>query len=122
MALSWGGGGPWGAGAPVPWAFARRPFTRISSEGFVESLGVLYSREEDPAAVFRAYRAGFIRRLRREISPHADLAEEKLLERLAHDRSLSADTRRWLVEGAAPKTRGELVIAVRAIESYPRLG
>ncbi len=101
---------------------AREEGPAPSIEGFVESLGVLYSREKDPAAVFHAYRAGFIRRLRREISPHADLAEEKLLERLAHDRSLSGDTRRWLVEGAAPKTRGELVIAVRAIESYPRLG
>lgn len=101
---------------------AREEGPAPSIDGFVESLGVLYSRLEDPAAVFRAYRSGFVRRLRREISPHADLAEERLLERLSRDRSLSEETRRWLVEGAVPKNRAELVIAVRAIESYPRLG
>ncbi|MGH7933910.1 MAG: DUF4350 domain-containing protein [Candidatus Binataceae bacterium] len=89
---------------------------------FVESLGVLYSRAGDPAAVFRAYRGGFLRRLRRQMSPRADLPTELLVERLAHDRSLSAETRRWLVEGDEPKNHSELVIAVRAIESYPRIG
>lgn len=101
---------------------AREEAPAPSIAGFVESLGVLYSRLGDPAAVFRAYRTGFLRRLRRELSPRAELPEQVLLERLARDRSLSEQTRRWLIEGAVPKNRAELVIAVRAIESYPRLG
>ncbi len=89
---------------------------------FVESLGALYSTTGDPAAVFRAYRSGFLRRMRRKISPHAEISEASLLERIARDGALEAGVRRWLVEGDAPANSDELVIAVRAIESYPRAG
>jgi Domain of unknown function (DUF4350) len=89
---------------------------------FVESLGALYSTTGDPAAVFRAYRSGYLRRMRRKISPHAEISEASLLERIARDGALEAAARRWLVEGEVPDNDGELVIAVRAIESYPRAG
>ncbi len=85
---------------------------------FVESLGMLYSQAGDPEAVFRAYRSGFLHRLRRRLSAGGEIADDKLLERLAHDGSLSSETRRWLVDGAMPKNNSELVTAVRAIESY----
>lgn len=85
---------------------------------FVESLGMLYSQAGDPGAVFRAYRSGFLHRLRRQLSAGGEIAEETLLERLAYDTSLSSETRQWLVDGAMPKNNSELVIAVRAIESY----
>ena len=87
---------------------------------FIESLGVLYSRASDPAAVFKAYRAGFLRRLRRQISARPDLPDDAVMERLARDRSLSTETRRWLIESAIPRSNAELVVAVRAIESYPK--
>jgi hypothetical protein len=89
---------------------------------FVDSLGMLYSRADDPAAVFRAYRAGFLRRLGRQISPRAELTEDRVIERLAGDCSLPAETRRRLVDGVPPRDERELVLAVRAIESYPKAG
>lgn len=88
---------------------------------FVESLGTLYSRVPDPQAAFGAYRAGFLRRLRRQLSPHAELPERLLLERIARDHSIPDETRRWLAEDALPRSESELVSAVRAIESYPRV-
>jgi hypothetical protein len=91
-----------------------------SIASFVESLGVLYSRANDPQSVFLAYRSGFVRRLGRQLSPRADLPDNRVIERLARDHSLSSETRRWLVDGAAPRDEKELVIAVRAIESYPK--
>ena len=59
------------------WMLSQRSWPRRSLEddlempapsiaSFVESLSILYSRAADPAAVFRAYRAGFLRRLRRQ--------------------------------------------------------
>jgi hypothetical protein len=119
--------------AAIAWVLEERSWPRRTladeSDGsaptiatFVESLGALYSNTGDPAAVFRAYRSGFLRRMRRKISPHADISEASLLERVARDGALDAETRRWLVEGGIPKNNGELVIAVRAIESYPRAG
>lgn len=91
-----------------------------SVAAFIDSLGVLYSRTADPAAALRAYRSGFIRRMRRQISPGAELSEETVLARLARDRALPAETRRWLIDAAAPASQAELVSAVRAIESYRR--
>jgi hypothetical protein len=119
--------------AAIAWVLEQRSWPRRTladeREGpaptiatFVESLGALYSNTSDPAAVFRAYRSGFLRRMRRKISPHADISEASLLERLGRDAALGAQTRRWLVEGEMPKNNGELVIAVRAIESYPKAG
>jgi hypothetical protein len=93
-----------------------------SIASFVESLGVLYSRVRDPRAVFRAYRSGFIRGIARQMSPRADLPEARVLDRLARDRSLSYETRRWLVDGVLPQDEKELVVAIRAIESYPKIG
>jgi hypothetical protein len=93
-----------------------------SVASFIDSLGVLYSRAGDPVAALRAYRSGFIRRMRRQISPGAELSEQAVLERLARDRALPAETRRWLLDGAAPASQAELVSAVRAIESYRRAG
>ena len=91
-----------------------------SIASFVDSLSILYSRAGDPAAVFRAYRSGFLRRLRRQIGLRADYPEELLLQRIARNRSLSDETRKWLTEAQAPADQSDLVIAVRAIESYPR--
>jgi Domain of unknown function (DUF4350) len=119
--------------AAVAWAMERRSWPRRTLDDerespaptiatFVESLGALYSTTGDPAAVFRAYRSGFLRRMRRRISPHAEISESSLLERIARDGALHAGVRRWLVQGDAPRDSGELVIAVRAIESYPRAG
>jgi uncharacterized protein DUF4350 len=89
---------------------------------FVESLGTLYSRARDPQAAFNAYRAGFLHRLRRQISPHAELPERLLIERIARDRSLADETRGGLTGDTLPASESELVRAVRAIESYPRVG
>jgi hypothetical protein len=89
---------------------------------FVESLGVLYSRVRDPQAVFRAYRSGFVRRLGKQISARAELPEDRVIDRLVRDQSLSSETRRWLVDGVPPRDEKELVLAIRAIESYPKVG
>jgi hypothetical protein len=97
-------------------------FPAPSIASFVESLSILYSRANDPAAIFRAYRAGFLRRLRRQVGLRADYPEDLLLERIARDRSLTDETRHWLLDGGAPIDQRHLVIAVRAIESYSRLG
>lgn len=101
-------------------AAGEQPAPSIAS--FIDSLGVLYSRAGDPAATLRAYRSGFIRRMRRQISPGADLSEEAVLIRLSRDRALPVETRRWLIDRAAPASHAELVSAVRAIESYRRAG
>jgi hypothetical protein len=117
--------------AAMLWIFSQRAWPmRTLREGsdmpapsiasFVESLSILYARAGDPAAVFRAYRIGFLRRLRRQIGLRPDYPEDLLLERIARDRSLSAETRRRLIDREAPSDQRELVIAVRAIESYTR--
>lgn len=92
-----------------------------SLDSFVESLGVLYSRANDPRAAFRAYRASFLRRARRQVSPRIEVSEQVVIERLGRDRSLSDESRRWLVgnENESPSTETELVRAVRALESCP---
>jgi len=94
-----------------------------SLDSFVESLGVLYSRANDPRAAFRAYRASFLRRARRQLSPRIEVSERVVIERLNRDRSLSDDSRRWLGgnENDSPSTEAELVRAVRALESCPSL-
>jgi hypothetical protein len=117
----------------VAWIFAQHSWPRRMLAGepdgpqpslvsFVESLGVLYSRASDPPAAFHAYRSGFLRRLRRQMMPSGELDEEILLKRTASDRSLSDETRRWLLMDSAPKSDAELVDAVRALESYPEKG
>jgi hypothetical protein len=92
-----------------------------SIDSFVESLGILYSRANDPRAAFRAYRASFIRRARRQISPRVEVSEQVVVDRMMRDRSLSDESRRWLVgnESDPPSTETELVRAVRALESCP---
>jgi len=90
-----------------------------SLDSFVESLGVLYSRANDPRAAFRAYRASFLRRARRQVSPRIDVSEQVVIERLGRDRSLSDESRRWLAGDESPSTETELVRAVRALESCP---
>jgi hypothetical protein len=117
----------------VTWIFAQNSWPRRMLAGapegpqpslvsFVESLGVLYSRASDPPAAFRAYRSGFLRRLRRQMMPSGELDEEILLKRIASDRALSDETRGWLLMDTAPKSDTELVDAVRALESYPEKG
>ena len=92
-----------------------------SIDSFVESLGVLYSRANDPRAAFRAYRASFLRRARRQLSPRADVTDQVVIDRMSRDRSLSAESRRWLAgnENDPPSTETDLVRAVRALESCP---
>lgn len=99
---------------------AEEPAPSIAS--FLDSLGVLYARARDPGAAFRAYRAGFLVRVRRQLWPHGEFSEQLLLERLERDRSLLPQTRHWLIDGATPADESELVSAVRAIESYPGIG
>ncbi len=114
------------------WVYSQRIWPRRALEddsamptpsiaSFVESLSILYSRAGDPAAVFRAYRAGFLRRLRRQIGVRADYPENLLMERIARNRSLPEETRNWLLASYAPD-QNHLVNAVRAIESYPKMG
>ena len=115
------------------WVFSRREWPRRSLDddsdlpapsiaGFVDSLSILYARAGDPAAVFRAYRGGFLRRLRRQLGLRADYPDDLLLNRLARDRSMPDETRHWLLANDAPAEQRHLVIAVRALESYPGLG
>jgi hypothetical protein len=92
-----------------------------SIDSFVESLGVLYSRANDPRAAFRAYRASFLRRARRQVSPRIDVPEPVIIARLTRDRSLSDEVRRCIVGDESPSTETELVRAVRALESCPSL-
>ncbi len=115
------------------WVYSQRIWPRRSIEddsampapsiaSFVESLSILYSRAGEPGAVFRAYRAGFLRRLRRQIGVRADYPEDLLMERIARDRSLPEETRNWLLASYAPGDQQHLLNAVRAIESYPKMG
>jgi hypothetical protein len=99
---------------------AEEPAPSIAS--FLDSLAVLYARARDPGAAFRAYRTGFLHRVRRQLWPQGEFSEQLLLERLERDRSLLPETRHWLIDGAAPASESELVSAVRAIESYPGIG
>jgi hypothetical protein len=92
-----------------------------SIDSFVESLGVLYSQANDPRAAFRAYRASFLRRARRQLSPRIETSDQAVIDRFSRDRSLSNESRRWLMgnESNSPSTETELVSAVRALESCP---
>jgi hypothetical protein len=99
---------------------AEEPAPSIAS--FLDALGVLYARARDPGAALRAYRAGFLHRVRRQLWPHGEFSERLLLERLERDRSLPPETRHWLIDGATPANESELIRAVRAIESYPGIG
>jgi hypothetical protein len=91
-----------------------------SIAAFVESLGVLYSRAQDPSAAFRAYRASFLRRMRRQISPRLELSEPAVIDRITRNRTLADDARAWLTGARIPVSEPELVRAVRALESCPR--
>lgn len=114
--------------AAVLWAGEQRSWPRrmlddesasleLSIDWFIESLGTRYQRAGDPAAAFRAYRTGLLRRLRR---PSTDFAfvEEAMRAKIAHDASVPEDLRRWFADDAAPRNKDELVTAVRAMESY----
>jgi hypothetical protein len=92
-----------------------------SLDSFVESLGVLYAQSNDPNAVFGAYRASFLRRARRQLSPRFEISEHSAIERLARDRALSDEIRLWLAGNRSPANEAELVQAVRALESCPGL-
>jgi Domain of unknown function (DUF4350) len=89
-----------------------------SIEPFVVSLGVLYSRSSDSEAAFRAYRNGFLNRLRLKMMPIGATNEEVMLQRVASDRALSVETGRWLLGPSVPRNNLELLQAVRAIEAY----
>ena len=115
------------------WVLAHREWPRRSLDdeanppapsigGFVDSLSVLYGRAGDPASVFRAYRTGFLRRLRRQLGLRADFPEDLLLARLGNDRAMTDDTRHWILANDAPSDERHLVNAVRAIESYSGMG
>jgi hypothetical protein len=99
---------------------AEAPAPSVSS--FIDSLGVIYARAGDAPAAFQAYRGGFLRSLRSKLFPRAEISEETLMKRLSADRSMSDETRKWLIDANLPSTQAELVIAVRAIESYRGTG
>ena len=92
-----------------------------SIASFVDSLGVLYARANDPPAAFRAYRASFLRRARRRLSPRVEVSDQVVIERITRDRSLSADSRFWLAGDNTPSSEAELIRAVRALEACPIL-
>ncbi len=115
--------------AAIAWIFEQHSWPRRmlqdsveqpgpSIAAFINSLGTLYAKTGDPAAALRAYRAGFLRRMRRQLSPGAELSEEVLLARLARDGAMTEETRKWLIDQSVPANQDELVRAVRAIESY----
>jgi uncharacterized protein DUF4350 len=122
---------PIGAGLilAVLWVFAQNLWPRRTPqldsvlpsptiEPFVASIGVLYARSSDPAAAFHAYRNGFVRRLGRKIMPFGEFDEAAIMQRLSRDRSMSAETRDWLVGASVPKSDSELIEAIRSIEGY----
>jgi hypothetical protein len=82
-----------------------------SLELFVGSLAGLYRArgQREPAAVFRAYRAGLLRRLGRGL--HDTRALAGAVARGGNDA-------RWFSEQAAPASRLELAQAVAALERY----
>ena len=84
---------------------------------FVESLGRLYSRSNEPRAAFHAYRSSFLRRARQSVSPRLEISEQAVVERLASAQALSEESRRWLTGEKLPATESELIEAVRALES-----
>jgi hypothetical protein len=99
-----------GGRAPVP----------PSLELFVGSLAALYRARgrSEPAAVFRAYRAGFLRRLARGVSGARERAAPGDEQRLAQQaRRLGLDGR-WLSGEAVPASQLELATAVSALERY----
>jgi hypothetical protein len=89
-----------------------------SLELFVGSLAALYRARgrSEPAAVFRAYRAGFLRRLGRGVSrERAAPGDEQRLAQQARRLGLSG---RWLSGEAVPASQLELATAVSALERY----
>ena len=93
-------------GAPAP-----------SIAAFVDSLGILYARANDPRAAFEAYRSSFLRRARRQFSARVDMPEDVVIERMSRDRSLAPESRSWLSGSKKPATESELIQGVRALES-----
>ncbi len=85
---------------------------------FVASLGTLYARNQDHAAIFRAYRSGFLHRLRTRVLHRSELTDARLRDWIAADQALTDEQRRWLVDAGEPRDRGELRSAVRALETY----
>lgn len=92
-----------------------------SLELFVGSLAALYRARgrSEPAAVFRAYRAGFVRRIARSLHelPEAGGAGGPS-QRLARQATQAGLDARWLAEAAAPSSPRELATAVAALERY----
>lgn len=84
---------------------------------FVESLGRLYARSNEPRAAFGAYRSSFLRRARQSVSPRLEISEQAVLERLTRERSIPEESKLWLTGEKLPATESELVEAVRALES-----
>jgi hypothetical protein len=105
------------------WPALRAPERALpppSLELFVGSLAALYRARgrSEPAAVFRAYRAGFLRRLARGVSGARERAAPGDEQRLAQQaRRLGVDAR-WLSEEAVPASPLELATAVAALERY----
>jgi len=88
-----------------------------SIAAFVDSLGILYARANDPRAAFDAYRSSFLRRARRQFSTRVDMPEDMVIDRITRDRSLSPESSGWLWGSKEPATESELIQAVRALES-----
>ncbi len=92
----------------------------LTLEVFVGSLASLYRARGRalPAAVFRAYRHGFLPRLARALGEDGDLHQNRLEQRLERDARRLGPAGRWLAEDAAPDSRAELVSAICALEQY----
>jgi len=89
-------------------------------EVFVSSLASLYRARgrRQPGAVFRAYRAGFMRRLQRVLFGQREISHVHFEARVQREASLRGADGAWLRDGAQPVTAAELTQAVAALERY----
>jgi hypothetical protein len=103
------------------WPLPERAEARVPAptlEVFAGSLANLYRSwgARDPAAVFRAYRAGYLRRLQRALVGDREITQAQLEAQLARDASRLGPDGKWLDPAAAPRTAAELRRAVVALE------
>jgi hypothetical protein len=89
-------------------------------EVFVGSLASLYRArgQADPAAVFAAYRGGYVRRLQRALFGLRELSLGRFEERLEAEARALGPAGRFLAGRAKPGSTAELTRAVSSLERY----